>query len=48
VREIIDVTETKITTITLPRDQIDKVEKIVTDHHWIKDGNNLALYSNEG
>lgn len=41
--------EAKIATITLPQDQIDKVEQVVTEEgcYWKREGNNLTLYSDE-
>jgi hypothetical protein len=42
--------EAKIAPITLPHDQIDKVEQVVTEegHYWKREGNNLTLFSDEG
>jgi hypothetical protein len=42
--------EAKIATITLPQNQIDKVEHVVTEggRYWKMEGNNLTLYSDEG
>lgn len=41
--------EAKIAAITLPQDQIDKVEQVVTEEgrYWKREGNNLTLYSDE-
>jgi hypothetical protein len=41
--------EAKIATITLPQDQIDKVEQVVTEEgrYWKREGNNLTWYSDE-